>query len=59
MNKSLMNLNEVSHYLGIGKTKTREILKDRNCPFSLKIGNRWYADKRLLDNWLNKKISEK
>ncbi|MCB6727954.1 helix-turn-helix domain-containing protein [Blautia marasmi] len=47
-----MNLKEVSEYLGIGETKTRELLKSRNCPFSMKIGYRWYANRRLLDTWL-------
>lgn len=59
MQKVLMNISEIKDYLGIGETKIREILKDPNCNFSMKIGNRWYADKRLLDNWLTKKISEK
>ncbi|MFQ6948709.1 MAG: helix-turn-helix domain-containing protein [Blautia hansenii] len=47
-----MNLKEVSEYLGLGETKTRELLKSRNCPFSMKIGYRWYANKELLDKWI-------
>lgn len=50
--KALLNLKEVSEYLGLGETKTRELLKQRNCPFSMKIGYRWYANRRLLDTWL-------
>ena len=50
--KALLNLKEVSEYLGLGETKTRELLKSRNCPFSMKIGYRWYANRRLLDTWL-------
>lgn len=50
--KALLNLKEVSEYLGLGETKTREILKNRNCSFSMKIGYRWYANKKLLDEWL-------
>lgn len=52
--KALLNLKEVSGYLGLGETKTRELLKKRDCPFSMKIGYRWYANKRLLDLWLDK-----
>lgn len=52
--KALLNLKEVSEYLGLGETKTRELLKKRDCPFSMKIGYRWYANKRLLDLWLDK-----
>lgn len=50
--KALLNLKEVSEYLGLGETKTRELLKQRNCPFSMKIGYRWYANRKLLDKWL-------
>lgn len=50
--KALLNLKEVSEYLGLGETKTRELLKKRNCPFSMKIGYRWYANRKLLDKWL-------
>lgn len=59
--KALLNLKEVSEYLGLGETKTRELLKSRNCPFSMMIGYRWYANKRLLDLWLDKqtKLVEK
>lgn len=54
-----MNLKEVSEYLGIGETKTRELLRDRNCPFSMKIGYRWYANKKILDKWVQEQSEKK
>ncbi len=36
----------------IGKTKTREIMKDNEKIFVVRIGNRNYAHKTLLDKWL-------
>lgn len=54
--KALLNLKEVSEYLGLGETKTRELLKNRNCPFSMKIGYRWYANRKLLDKWLEQQV---
>lgn len=45
--------------MGIGETKTREIMRNINCPFSMKIGYRWYADRKLLDQWLQEKIEHK
>jgi len=48
-----MNLKEVCEYMGIGQTKARELLRDKKCPFSMKIGNKWYVNKRLLDIWLD------
>ena len=53
MEKTLLNLDEFCEYLGIGKTKAREIMVRTNNPFTLRIGNRLYANKQLLDRWLN------
>ena len=39
-------------YLGIGQTKARELLHDPGCNFTVKIGNRLYANKLLVDKWL-------
>lgn len=50
--KKLLNINEFCAYLGIGKTKAREIMTKTNNPFTVKIGNRLYANKTLLDKWL-------
>ncbi len=57
--KALLNLKEVSEYLGLGETKTRELLKSRNCPFSMKIGYRWYANKKILDKWIQEQSEKK
>lgn len=56
--KPLLTLKEFCVYLGIGQTKARELIKSKDCTFSLKIGNRWYINKRLLDKWLSKNIKE-
>lgn len=50
--KKLLNINEFCVYLGIGKTKAREIMTKTNNPFTVRIGNRLYANKTLLDKWL-------
>ena len=49
--KRLMDVKEVAEYLGIGMTKTRELIRGRN-GFEVQIGNRWYANKERLDRWL-------
>ncbi|WP_097014943.1 transposase [Anaerocolumna aminovalerica] len=51
--KALLNLDEFCEYLGIGQTKAREILTKTNNPYTVRIGNRLYANKFLLDKWLN------
>ena len=52
VNKKLLTIREVCDYLGIGQTKARELIRGRN-GFGVQIGNRWYADKNKLDNWLD------
>ena len=47
-----MNLKEFCQYLGIGETKAREILTKTNNSFTVRIGNRLYANKIMLDKWL-------
>ena len=48
MDKKLLNIKEICEYLGIGETKAREL------GFGVRIGNRWYADKKQLDRWIEK-----
>ena len=49
--KQLLNIKETSLYLNVGLTKTRELIRGYN-GFGVKIGNRWYANKKKLDMWL-------
>ena len=51
-NKILLNVEETAEYLNIGKTKTRQLMKENEKVFVVKIGNRSYAHKILLDKWL-------
>lgn len=52
----LLNVKEVSEYLGLVETKTRELLKNPKNGFTVRIGNRLYAHKEKLDNWLKNQI---
>jgi hypothetical protein len=49
----LLNIYEFCEYLGIGQTKARELLRGHN-GFGVQIGNRWYANKKKLDIWLDR-----
>lgn len=53
MEKALLNLKEFCEYLGIGETKAREIMTKTNNTFAVRIGNRLYANKLLLDKWIH------
>ena len=48
----LLNVKETANYLNIGLTKTREVMKENSKVFVVKIGNRSYSHKLLLDKWL-------
>ena len=52
MEKVFLNVEDTAAYLNIGKTKTRELMKENAQVFVIKIGNRSYAHKMLLDKWL-------
>ena len=51
--KKLLTVKEFCDYLSIGQTKARELLRGRN-GFGVQIGNRWYANKDRLDEWIDK-----
>lgn len=53
IDKRLLNMKEFCQYLGIGETKAREIMTKTNNPFTVRIGNRLYANKILLDKWID------
>lgn len=53
VDKKLLNINEFCRYLGIGKTKAREIMTKTNNSFTVRVGNRLYANKNLLDDWID------
>lgn len=52
VDKALLNVKEVCVYPGIGETKARELLTKTNNHFTVRIGNRVYANKIQLDKWI-------
>ncbi len=55
MDKALLTLQEFREYLGIGETKARELVRDPRNHFSLMIGNKWYVNKKDVDEWIQNK----
>lgn len=54
--RGLLTLEMFCEYLGIKKTKARELLHNSANGFTVRIGNRLYAHKGKLDEWLLKQI---
>lgn len=53
---ALLNIKEFCDYLGIGETKARELLHDPRNGFTVRIGNRLYAHRGKVDQWLLKQL---
>lgn len=56
--KAVMDISEISVYLGIGKTKIHQLIKARKIPAS-KIGKQYRFLKSVIDEWLKKAIIKK
>ena len=53
LGRKLITLKEMCEYLAIGETEARSLLKSKSCPFGVRIGNRLYANKTILDDWID------
>lgn len=49
-----MTIKEICEYTGWGETKVRQLLKRKDSPFTIKMGNRLYANKKLFDEYIEK-----
>ena len=52
--KKLMTIDEFCEYVGIGKTKARELISNPCCKYVVRIGRRVYVHKELFDEELRK-----
>jgi len=57
-NKQIMDIKELSEYLGIGKSKIYNLIRMKKIPAS-KIGRQYRFSKNIVDNWLKDKIITK
>jgi excisionase family DNA binding protein len=56
--KQIMDIKELSEYLGIGKSKIYSLIKQKKIPAS-KIGRQYRFSKDIVDNWLKERIVTK
>jgi len=57
-NKQIMDIKELSEYLGIGKSKIYSLIKQKKIPAS-RIGRQYRFSKDIVDNWLQERIVTK
>ena len=56
--KEVMDIKELSEYLGIGKSKIYNLIRHKKIPAS-RIGRQYRFSKGVIDNWLREKIITK
>lgn len=49
-----LTIQEAAEYSNIGQTTIREILKNKNCTFLLKVGNRQLIKRKEFEKYLEK-----
>lgn len=55
----LLDIDQFCAYIGLGKTKAREIMHKGLGEFTVKIGSRRYIDKEKFDKYLDRCIKYK
>ncbi|MCX7957064.1 MAG: helix-turn-helix domain-containing protein [Endomicrobia bacterium] len=53
--KEVMDVKEVSSYLGIGKSKIYQLIREKKIPAS-KIGGQYRFSKSVIDTWLKENL---
>ncbi len=56
--KEVMDIKELSEYLGIGKSKIYNLIRHKKIPAS-RIGRQYRFSKDVIDTWLKEKIITK
>lgn len=56
--KVLLSVKEVMEYTGLGESSVRKILNTPKNKLTVRIGNRLYAHRRKLDEWLLRQIQD-
>ena len=54
LDKTLLSIDEFCSYVGIGKTKAREMISNPCCKYVVRIGRRVFVHKELFDEELKK-----
>lgn len=53
--KEVMDVKELSKYLGIGKSKIYQLIREKKIPAS-KIGRQYRFSKSVIDSWLKENL---
>lgn len=56
--KTNMEVKEMASYLGIGKTRAYQIIKQPDFPAAFRIGKKILINRNRLDEWMNERMRE-
>lgn len=51
--KALLTVKEMKEYTGLGENTVRRLLRDPYSTFTVRVGKKYYANRRQLDKWLD------
>ena len=52
-NKALLTVKEMCQYMSIGEHTARNLLRNQHKFFTVRIGNKLYANRKKLDKWID------
>jgi excisionase family DNA binding protein len=55
ISKEIMDVKELSEYLGIGKSKIYQLIREKKIPAS-RIGRQYRFSKSVIDSWLKENL---
>lgn len=57
--KKLLTVKQMCEYMSIGESTARKMLSEPNCTFVCRIGGRIYANRTMLDKYINANTGRK
>ncbi|MDD3416973.1 MAG: excisionase [Lachnospiraceae bacterium] len=55
--KECLTVDEAAEYSGIGRTKIRQLIRKKKCPFITQMGTQYFIIRKKFDSYIEKQIS--
>lgn len=55
--KECLTVDEAAEYSGIGRTKIRQLIRKKKCPFITQMGTQYFIIRKKSDSYIEKQIS--
>lgn len=54
----LLTVKQLAAYLSVSEKTARRLLHEPNCPYSCRVGKRLYANRNVLDKWIDSRTGK-